>query len=105
VNERSIELCSEQLNTICQSLISQYILPKLNLLGVLATLYKRNSAHAQEVLSELRAVFEKKVFHTVLYDEEVVAQAPVAGKSVLAYRPESQAAAAFRQLAEEINHV
>ncbi len=85
-------------------LVHERLNPKLNLLGVLATMYKKDSGHAQEVVAELRAVFDNKVFEAVIYDEEAVAQAPVARKSVMAYRPDSEAAAAFRRLAEEINH-
>jgi chromosome partitioning protein len=79
--------------------------PDLNLLGVLATMYKRDSDHAREVLAELRAVFNEKVFETVIEDEEAVAKAPVARRPVLTYRPDSAGAAAFRQLAEEVIHV
>ena len=79
--------------------------PHLNLLGVVPTMYKKDSTHAQAVVAELRAVFENKVFETVIEDEDAVAEAPVAKKSVLAYRPDSAAAAAFRKLAEEIVHV
>jgi len=85
-------------------LVHERLNPKLNLLGVLATMYKKDSVHAQEVVAELRAVFDNKVFEAVIGDDEAVAQAPVARKSVLTYRPESEAAAAFRRLAEEINH-
>ena len=85
-------------------LVHERLNPKLNLLGVLATMYKKDSLHAQEVVAELRAVFDNKVFEAVIGDDDAVAQAPVARKSVLTYRPESEATAAFRRLAEEINH-
>ncbi len=85
-------------------LVHERLNPKLNLLGVLATMYKKDSVHAQEVVAELRAVFNNKVFEAVISDDDAVAQAPVARKSVLTYRPDSDAAAAFRRLAEEINY-
>jgi len=85
-------------------LVHERLNPQLNLLGVLATMYKKDSEHTREVVAELRAVFENKVFETVIEDEDAVAKAPVAHKSVLAYRPDSTAAAAFRQLAKEIAH-
>jgi chromosome partitioning protein len=78
--------------------------PDLNLLGVLPTMFKKDSEHAREVVAELRAVFEQKVFETVIEDEDAVAKAPVAKQAVLAYQPQSVAATAFRRLAEEINH-
>ena len=82
--------------------VHEHLNPYLNLLGVLPTMFKKSSAHSEDVLAELHTVFENKVFKTVIEDEDVVAQAPVAKKSVLAYRPDSPAAAAFRKLAEEI---
>jgi len=85
-------------------LVHERLNPNLNLLGVLATMYKRDSEHAREVLDELRAVFGGKVFEVVIEDEDVVARAPVARKPVLTYQPESPAAAAFRKLAQEILH-
>lgn len=85
-------------------LVHEKLNPDLNLLGVLATLYKTGSDHAREVLDELRAVFEHKLFDTVIEDEDAVAEAPVARKSVLTYRPGSEAAAAYQRLAQEVLH-
>jgi chromosome partitioning protein len=76
----------------------------LDLLGVLATMYREHSDHSQQVLAELRNVFEDKVFEVVIPDEDAVAEAPVAKRSVLAYQPGSAAAHAFRRLAEEIHN-
>jgi chromosome partitioning protein len=85
-------------------LVHERLNPDLNLLGVLATMYKTGSEHSREVLDELRQVFEHKLFDTVIEDEDAVAKAPVASKSVLAYQPDSDAAAAYRRLAQEIIH-
>lgn len=83
-------------------LVHERLNPELNLLGFLPMMYRPDSAHAQEVLEELRSVFAHKVFQTVIADDEAIAQAPVTHKSVLAYRPDGAAAAAFRQLAQEV---
>ncbi len=83
-------------------IVHERLNPELNLLGVLPTMYKTGSEHAREVLDELHAVFERKVFNTVIEDDDVVAQAPVAGKSVITFRPESDSAAAYRRLAQEV---
>ena len=85
-------------------LVHERLNPGLNLVGVLATMYRKDSDHAREVVEELRKVFGHKVFRTVIEDEEAVAKAPVTRQSVLAYQPRSAAAAAFRQLAEEIHY-
>ena len=85
-------------------LIHERLNPDLNLLGVVATMYRGGSDHSREVVDELQAVFEHKLFDTIIEDEDAVAKAPVAGKPVLAYRPQSEAAAAFRRLAQEVLH-
>ncbi len=85
-------------------LVHKNMNPALDLLGVLATMYREHSDHSRQVAGELRAVFEDKVFDLVIPDEDAVAEAPVVKKSVLAYQPNSAAAQAYRHLAEEITH-
>jgi chromosome partitioning protein len=74
----------------------------LKLLGLLPTLYQPDLQHCREVVRELRAVFPKRVFETLIHEDEALAMAPAARKSVIQFRPESQAAKDFRQLAEEV---
>ena len=76
--------------------------PALALAGVLVTMYRPESLHAREALDEIRAVFPRETFRTVIPDSEAVIEAPVAGISVLAYAPGDPAAQAYRALAEEI---
>lgn len=76
--------------------------PSLKLLGVLATLYQEESLHSQEALEEMRQVFGEKMFETVLAYADIMAEAPVAGKSVLDYAPAHPSANAYRALALEI---
>ena len=83
-------------------LVHEHMNPELDLLGVLITMYRENSTHSQEVVAELRSVFEDKVFEPMIDDTDSVAEAPVAMKSVLAYDPSSSAAQAYRRLAEVI---
>lgn len=85
-------------------LIHKSMNPSLDLLGVLATMYREHSDHSRQVVAELRNVFEDKVFEMVVPDDDAVAEAPAAKKSVLAYQPNSVAASAYRQLAEAIHH-
>ncbi|MEJ2570263.1 MAG: hypothetical protein P8Y98_06945 [Anaerolineales bacterium] len=54
------------------------------------------------MVTELRAVFQERVFQTVIDVDEAVMAAPAARKSVLAYRPRSSVADAYRSLAEEV---
>lgn len=74
----------------------------LKLLGLLPTLYQPDSQHSQEVVRELRSVFAKRVFDTLIHEDEALAMAPAARKAVIHFRPDSQAAKDYRQLAEEV---
>lgn len=76
--------------------------PDLRMTGIFATMFDYASQHAQEVLNELHDVFGNVVFDTVLPYADVVAEAPVAAKSVLDYAPDHAASHAYRQLAQEI---
>lgn len=85
-------------------LIHDRLHPHLTLLGLLATLYREQSEHSRAVVRELRTVFGDGVFEVVIPFDEAVAEAPTARRSVLGYRPDSTAAAAYRRLADEIMH-
>lgn len=76
--------------------------PDLALLGIIATMFRPESPHAREVVDELRAVFDDKLFKTLINDSEVYAEAPIANQPVLSYYPDHPAADAYRALAEEI---
>ena len=75
---------------------------RLELLGLLPTLYQAESEHAQEVVRELRSVFSNRVFDTVIHEDEALARAPAVRKAVIEFDPESTASKDYRQLAEEI---
>jgi len=79
--------------------------PQLNILGIVATMFRSESEHAKEAVDEMRTVFGDKMFNTVLMYDDIVPEAPVAGQSMLDYAPEHRVSQAYRQLAEEImNH-
>ncbi len=59
----------------------------LKLAGLFGTMYRPESQHAQEVVDELRSVFGPKMFKTLIHYDDVVAEAPVIGLSVLEYIP------------------
>jgi chromosome partitioning protein len=84
-------------------LVHDRLHPNLKLLGLLPTLHQPDSKHSQEVVRELRSVFSKRVFETVIEEDEALAMAPAARKSVLDFDPESRAAQGYRKLAEEVS--
>jgi chromosome partitioning protein len=84
--------------------IRERINPDLRLLGLVPTLYRKDSPHANAVISEMRKVFKHKVMRTYIPQDEAASAAPAARKSVLDYQPASKVATAFIQLAKEIDH-
>ncbi len=83
-------------------LIYDRLQPNLRVLGLLPTRYQSNSAHGRQVVNDLRAVFKKRVFETAIPMDEALAEAPAVRQTILAYRSESPAAAAYRRLSDEI---
>jgi chromosome partitioning protein len=69
--------------------------------GILPTMVDR-TVHAREALELLEQNFGDLVFTTRIQKSVRLAEAPVRGGSVLSYRPDGQAAIAYRSLAEEV---
>ena len=76
--------------------------PDLRLKGVLPTMFDSVSSQSQTALDEMRAVLGDDVFDTVIPYDVRVQEAPYRGKPVVEDTPESPAARAYRQLAEEL---
>ncbi|GAI46092.1 unnamed protein product, partial [marine sediment metagenome] len=74
----------------------------LKITGALLTMYSRGNRLSREVAKEVRRNFPGYVFDTVIPRTVVLAEAPRFGKTILQYAPTSQAAKAYRELAEEL---
>lgn len=83
-------------------LIHDRLQPDLRVLGLLPTLVQDESAHCHRVIKDLRAVFKKRVFESSIPMDDALAEAPAARQTILAYRGDSPAAAAYRRLGDEI---
>jgi chromosome partitioning protein len=86
------------------SKIKAKINPRLEIRGILGTMYNQRTLHAQEVMDEIRSLFGDKVFDVVIKSSIRFAEAPVAHQSLLEYDSRHDGAMAYRQLAEEIIH-
>jgi chromosome partitioning protein len=84
--------------------IRDRINPDLRLLGLVPTLYRKESHHSNAVITEMRKVFKHKVTRTFIPQDEAASAAPAARKSVLDYQPNSRVAAAYMQLAKEVEN-
>lgn len=96
----ALEGLSQLLETI--ELIRGNLNPDLQVLGVLLTMYDRRNQLANQVVNEVHRNFPGRVFDAVIPRTVSLAEAPSFGKTILQFDPDSKAARAYRQLAEEV---
>ncbi len=76
--------------------------PKLQIDGVLATMFDARTLHSKEVLARIIDAFGDKVFDTVIKRTVKFPDATVSAEPILSYASEHQGAQAYRQLAREL---
>lgn len=76
--------------------------PKLELLGVLATMHDHRTSHSRDVLKEVRAAFGDRTFQSVIPYGVSAKESVASGKSILDYDGKSKLARAYRALADEV---
>ncbi len=75
---------------------------RLQIDGLLATMYDGRTVHSREVLARLVDAFGDKVFHTVISRTVRFPETTVAGVPIIVHAPNSPGATAYRQLAREV---
>ncbi|MBO3745335.1 ParA family protein [Streptosporangiaceae bacterium NEAU-GS5] len=75
---------------------------KLEIDGLLATMYDPRTLHAREVLQTIMQGFGDKVFHTVINRTVRFPDATLAGEPITQFDPTSMGATAYRDLAREL---
>jgi chromosome partitioning protein len=76
--------------------------PRLEIEGILATMYDARTLHSREVLARVVEAFDDRVFHTVINRTIRFPETTVAGEPITSYASSSAGAAAYRQLAREV---
>jgi chromosome partitioning protein len=76
--------------------------PKLDILGVLLTMYDDRTNLGQQVASDIRSFFAEKVFTSVIPRNVRLGEAPSHGLPVLLYDVKSKGAEAYVSLAREV---
>ncbi|GAW49312.1 MULTISPECIES: ParA family protein [unclassified Nocardioides] len=76
--------------------------PKLEIDGVLGTMYDGRTLHSREVMDRLVQAWGDKVFHTVIRRTVKFSDSTVAGEPITSYASSSTGAEAYRQLAREV---
>lgn len=96
----AMEGVSELLGTMDR--VRESLNPRLEVEGVLLTMYDDRTNLAQQVTGELRRFFGEKLLHTTIPRNVRLAEAPSYGKPVLSYDPRSRGAESYIKLAKEI---
>jgi chromosome partitioning protein len=76
--------------------------PKLEIDGVLGTMYDGRTLHGREVMERLVQAWGDVVFHTVIRRTVKFSDSTVAGEPITSYASTSGGAEAYRQLAREV---
>ena len=96
----ALEGMSQLLNTI--RLVREGLNPRLEIEGVLLTMYDARTNLSAQVASEVRRHLNGTVFDTVVPRSVRLAEAPSHGKPILSYDVRSRGAESYIQLAKEI---
>ncbi len=90
------------LNRVMAQLHDNQINPRLELVGVVMTMFDGRTRLAQQVVGEVRDHFGDKVFETMIPRATRLAEAPSFGKPIIHYDKYNPGAAAYELLAQEL---
>ncbi|MCH8628956.1 AAA family ATPase [Arsenicicoccus piscis] len=76
--------------------------PRLQIDGILATMYDGRTLHSREVVQSVVSHFDDKVFHTVISRTVKFPDATLAAEPITSYASAHAGAEAYRQLAREL---
>ena len=96
----ALEGVSQLMQTM--ELVRANLNPRLELLGMLMTMFDPRTRLSSQVVEEVRRVFPERTFRTVIPRSVRLSEAPSHGKAVLEYEPSSRGAGAYADLAQEL---
>jgi chromosome partitioning protein len=96
----ALEGLSDLVNTIKR--VKKHLNPKIEIEGLLRTLFDRRNTLGKQVSDQLSAHFGDKVYSTIIPRNVRLAEAPSHGKPALFYDKSSKGARAYLDLADEI---
>ena len=76
--------------------------PELELLGVIVTLFDRRTNLARDTYKQVREVFGKKVFKTIIGKSVRLEESPAYKETIFSFAPHSSGAQEYAQLAKEV---
>ena len=96
----ALEGLSQLMNTV--KLIRRNLNPRLEVEGVVLTMYDGRTNLSQQVVGEVKRFFKNKVYDTIIPRSVRLGEAPSFGLPISLYAPKSTGAAAYRTLAAEL---
>lgn len=96
----ALEGLSQLMRTV--ELVKQSLNPKLEIQGVVLTMYDRRNSLSAQVAADVRSHFGDKVYETVIPRNVRVSEAPSFGKPALIYDLKSAGSQAYLKLAREL---
>ncbi|WP_425571841.1 ParA family protein [Nocardioides dubius] len=82
--------------------VQERLNPRLEIDGVLGTMFDGRTLHSREVMERLVSAWGDKVFHTVIRRTVKFSDSTVAGEPITSYASSSAGAESYRQLAKEV---
>ena len=96
----SLEGMKELLSTI--EIVKERLNPKLQILGILPTLYDIRTRISRQILSQMRKYFGDKVFKTAIRTNIKLVEAQIHKKSIHEFAPNSNGARDYLALSKEV---
>ncbi|WP_461168194.1 ParA family protein [Tsukamurella serpentis] len=76
--------------------------PRLNLAGIVVTMFDSRTLHSRDVMARVVEVFGDAVYHSVISRTVRFPETSVAGEPITSWAPKSTGAGAYRALAREV---
>jgi chromosome partitioning protein len=92
----------QALNNVINQIRTRGLNPRLRILGLLPTFYDQRTLLGRDMLDELRELGDHHVFQTMVKQTVRLGEAPLVGRPVTTYATNSDAARAYRGLAQEV---
>lgn len=95
----ALEGLSQLINTV--NLVKQRLNPKIEIEGILFTMYDSRTNLSQQVVDEVKRFMPSRTYKTVIPRSIRLGEAPSYGLPIIYYDPKSKGADAYRALAQE----
>ena len=99
----ALEGLGQLMNTV--NLVRQHLNPKLEIEGVLLTMFDARTNLSIQVVEEVKNHFKNKVYRTIIPRNVRLSEAPSHGQPVIIYDPKSKGAEVYQELAKEVIEV